>query len=207
MIPTSLKRAFVIGGLVAAAGCSHSQPSADLVLAPSASDVPLLAHFDRAIYSKSFDGQMDVILLGSNTRTGEVNDPSLVADSNVSQYVHIKVLYRPKNEARGGAFATTNSRIDWIVSGGQQTRITYGGAGWARVDFSDDTADITLRDTTITRQQIVGNMADPIGTAKLDGEFTATRDDATVKSYLQQLAELKTDTNLSQAATNTPTAP
>ena len=149
------------------------------------------ATFDRALFSQNKDGQIDLILL-SGEGDGEPGMPLReTRDGQVRQMVHLRVLWTPRNTIRLDSPSAGNAVINWHVVADANDRLSYKGACWAEVDIDDDEAEVDLRNAVMSISRSVGSVNDPLKRATLDGNFTATRADAVVQSYVTELAAIE----------------
>jgi len=181
----------LLAGISGLAGCSHDNAAAMLDVHRDHAGVDYTAKFDRALFTQSSAGQVDVILLQGSGRDPSIDRP-LSADEKggVQQVVHVKVLWNPTRTIRLDSPSASNAFIDWHVVAGEKNRVSYTGSCWAMTDIDGDEATIDLRNATVTLSSITGNMSDPLRRASLTGKIKAKRADALVESYVAQIDQL-----------------
>ena len=168
------------------AGCASSQ---SVEIKRDHSEQAFTATFDRAFYSQAVDGQLDVILIANGANDSAVDKPlATTSEKSVRQVVHLRVLWQKPRGYRIDNPSANNATITWHVVAGPNDRLTYTGAGWARVSIDDGEADLDIRNATLTIARVVGQIEDPLKRATFAGEVTAKRSDAAVRSYLDEIA-------------------
>jgi hypothetical protein len=170
-----------------ALGCAASGPSLEVTREGGEAYV---ANFDRAIFSRSADGQLDLILLAHGAGGEATVDRPLQTrtDRAIEQIVHVRVLWQHTRNVRLDNPSASNAMIEWHIRASPEDRVTYSGACWASIDVEGDEAEVELRRATVTISHVNGKLHDPLKRAMLEGEFVAMRSDATVQSYLEELA-------------------
>jgi uncharacterized protein YcfL len=190
-------------------GCSASQPS--LLVQRAESDQSYNATFDRAYFAQAADGQVDVVLLSDGQGPSpEVDRPLKTSgDQTVRQVVHLRVLWSNPRGIRLDNPSASNAMVDWHIIASPRDRLTYTGSAWAKVSVDGDEATMDIRNATVVIRNVIGNCDDPLKRANLSGEVIAKRADATVRSYLDELAQFdRTDASTAQATpTRSPSAP
>lgn len=176
---------------LALAGCANETPS--LSVRSEQTDAQYVAQFDRALFTQSSDGQVDLILLaGAPGADAQIGSPLQArAGQSVQQVVHLRVLWAPRKSIRIDSPSASNTTVHWHVIADRNDRLTYSGACWTRVKIDGDEAEVDLRNATISISSVNGNIADPLKRARLEGKFTARRSDSAVRSYLGELATLE----------------
>lgn len=171
-------------------GCASDRPA--LQVHRAYSNDRFTATFDRAYFSQSMDGQMDVILLSDGAGQASVDQPlPTQAEQSVRQVVHVRVLWQKPGGLRLDNPSATNAMIDWHVIASPHDRLTYSGSCWAYADVDGDQAELDIRNATLSIAQVEGAMDDPLKRASVSGQITLKRADATVKSYLTELSALR----------------
>lgn len=165
-------------------GCAADDGMAHLSVQKSASDDQFVASFDRALFTESPGGVTDLVLLSGE----QLPTSPDAAGRAVRQVVHVRVLWNPTRTIRLDSPSAGNAMVDWTISAGDTDRVTYTGSCWARVSVDGDEADVDLREATVSVRQVKGQMADPLQRAKLSGKFVAKRSDATVRTYVEEIA-------------------
>ncbi len=170
-------------------GCASTQQS--LNVHREYSEEQFTATFDRAFFSKATDGQLDVILITDGPGNAAINQPlAMTRGRSVRQVVHMRVLWQSPRDTRVDNPSANNAVITWHVVASANDRLTYTGAAWARVSVDEEEADLDIRRATIAISSMTGSIDDPLKRATIDGMITARRADATVRSYLDELASL-----------------
>lgn len=170
-------------------GCESSQQS--LSIRRDHSDQKFTASFDRAYFSQAIDGQLDVILLSDGAGDAAVDRPLTTRDDkSVRQVVHMRVLWQHPRGLKIDNPSSSNAMVKWHVVASPSDRLTYSGSCWTRVSIDDDEAEFDIRNASVAISQMVGQIDDPLKRASFAGDIIATRSDATVRSYLEELATL-----------------
>ena len=181
----------LLAGIASLTGCTSHPEAAELNVHREQSGVAYTATFDRAVFTQSALGTVDLILLQNSAADPSVDHP-LAGDGNggVQQVVHVKVLWQPTRTIRLDSPSASNAFVDWHVLAGESNRVSYAGSCWAKVKIDGEKATVDLRNASVSISQIVGEMHDPLHRASLDGTITASRADALVESYLSDLDRL-----------------
>ena len=183
-------------GTMLLGGCASDDGTARLNVHRSQSDEQYVASFDRAVFSETKNGQVDLILLSGGAGVAQGSQPVLASadqsggDSGVKEIIHLRVLWEPTRTIHLDSPSASNTSVDWHIIADANDRISYTGYCWAMVNIDGDEAKIDLRNATVSVSQVLGNMQDPLKRAQLSGKFIATRSDAMVRSYLMQLAAI-----------------
>lgn len=187
--------AIPLAGLLLSAlslGCMGTRPAAKVSLT-SNGDATVKAmnmSFAKAYFSRQEGGDYDIVLVdqtAAGARPADRGDGMESVDvAPLTQVLHVKVLYRPKRNSRGGNPVATNASIDWTVMSGDgaEGRINYTGVGFANVYGSDEQIRVQLRDFKMTEASKFGDIADPIGPAELQADFKARLDVQSVRGFL-----------------------
>lgn len=166
-------------------GCASDDGLTHLTVQKTASDEQFTTTFERALFTESGNGAVDLVLL-----SGEANpaiEGAVAGGQGVRQVVHVRVLWAPTRTIRVDSPSSGNAMIDWQISASDKDRIAYTGNCWARVNVDGDEAEVDLREATINVSHVTGNMNDPLTRAKLNGKFVAKRSDAVVRAYVEEL--------------------
>ncbi len=196
----------VIPSLLAlmAVGCESSSKQA-LHIHRDHSDQKFTANFDRVYFSQAIDGQLDVILLADGAGDASVDRPLTTKDDqSVRQVVHMRVLWQHPRGLRIDNPSASNGMINWHVVASPSDRLTYSGSCWVRVSVDGDEAELDIRNANVAIRQMVGHIDDPLKRATIAGEVIARRSDATVRSYLEELATLARRDEATAAREETP---
>lgn len=178
---------FVFLLFLGVAGCSSSAQTVQL--RRDHSDQIFLARFDRAFYTETPDGQLEVILVSDGHSESAINKPlSTASDQSVRQIVHMKVLWKKPRGYRIDNPAATNSTLTWYVIAGPDDRLIYTGSAWTRVNRDQDSVELDVRNATLTIHRIVGQIEDPLKRATFEGTLVARRSETAVRSFLEELA-------------------
>jgi hypothetical protein len=203
-----LKSLLSLSALMLLTGCAASGP--ELAITRDAGG-EYVAHFDRACFSQTTDGQLDLLLIahgaGSNAA---VNRPLETTNRKaIEQIVHVRVLWQHPRDVKLDNPSASNAMIQWHVIGSPQDRIVYSGSCWTRIAVDGDTAKVELREASVSISKVVGDMHDPLKRATLEGKLVAQRSDATVQSYLEELASMDHSNSTAQFGppTRSPVAP
>jgi hypothetical protein len=151
--------------------------------------------FNQAYISSSHDGEYDVILIQepqASKTSPRANKPlQPVSSAGLRQIVHIHVFW----QAQGGSVArdgvVTNAAIDWYVIGhGISDRpevLHYEWAGYVMLDEGRKTTAVDIRDGSMKKTEISGDLKDPIGPAHLYGAVKAQRNSQLVRDTIFDL--------------------
>ncbi|MGN6504598.1 MAG: hypothetical protein ACTHM6_03445 [Tepidisphaeraceae bacterium] len=189
-------------GTLLVGGCASDDGVAQLNVHGAQSDDQYVDTFDRALFTQTRDGQVDLLLL-SGGDSFQQNQPLISSDTRainpgVRQVVHLRVLWEPTRTIHLDSPSASNAFVDWHVIAGPNDRVTYNGSCWAMVKIDGNEASIDLRNASVSVSQVLGDAKDPLKRANLSGKFTATRSDAVVRSYLSELASLDHTTATAQ---------
>jgi hypothetical protein len=148
--------------------------------------------FKQAYYSRTADGQYDVVLLanGITPRPTKSSGPIASAPGGpLDQTVQVRVLWKPLRGAKPDAPSATNSVIDWYVqtTDSGADRLHYRGAGLVSVSEGKNTAKFNIRNAQVALREGAGRLHDPLGASSLNGSFQAIRNDDIVASTIAQL--------------------
>lgn len=119
-------------------------------------------------------------------------DLSPVAETPVRQVVHIKMHWRPSRGAMPDNPAAANATVRWVLFGSSepgsvQDMLEYQGTAFVRPVFGDDGYMLKIREGTLRRSALSGDMLDPLGSAKVEGDIALPDDPATVAGVLRDL--------------------
>ena len=175
----------------ALAGCTAASPT--LLVQRAETGASYDAKFDRAYFSQSADGQIDVVLLSDGQGASPAVDRPLETSDRqtVRQVVHLRVLWSNPRGIRLDNPSASNATIDWHVIVSPKDRVSYTGAAWAKADIDGDVAELDIRNATVSISQLSGHTDDPLKRASLSGTFTARRAEATVQSYIDEIARFE----------------
>jgi hypothetical protein len=184
----------ILLALCAVAGCS-TRPK---LTVNTLEQKKTFAHSFTQVYAtRSPDGDYDVVLLDNPIDdakagpAGEALKPQAVRP--LRHLVHIHVMWTPMIGAKGDSAAATNAAINWYVwgdaTGTQADMMQYGGTGFVKIYAGDTDADFSISNAVLKLKTQRGKMTDPIGTASLDGKFTAPLNDQRVKELLAELGQ------------------
>jgi hypothetical protein len=172
--------------------------------------------FDQAWITASHDGEYDVILIQDAATNAPKKDglsslwppqlPGLTKKndnkplqpleaSTLRQIVHIHVFW----QAAGGSVAkdgvVTNAAIDWYVLNHESTDhpelLHYQGAGYVVLDEGKKSTSVDIRDGSMRKNAVRGDLKDPVGPAQLKGTVKAQRNSQLVRDTI---ADLKAQT-------------
>src|SRR2546421_4401862 len=151
--------------------------------------------FNQAYISSSHDGEYDVILIQepqASKTSPRANKPlQPVPSAGLRQIVHIHVFW----QAGGGSVAkdgvVTNAAIDWYVISHEASDrpqvLHYEGAGYVMLDEGRKTTSVEIRDGTMKKTEIRGDLRDPLGPAHLTGVVKAQRNSQFVRETIIDL--------------------
>jgi hypothetical protein len=159
---------FVVGFFLVA-GCSSGPAS--LTLRPTDQKIAYAKTFDRA-YAGRIDGS-DAYVLLSDARGAD----------QLRQVVYIKLLWRPMTGTRECIAA--NAAIDWyVINDANDDLLLYQGCGNVAINPGDDETKVTIRSGELEKSLTKGNLADPLGSARVNGTFVAQANDAKLRELL-----------------------
>jgi hypothetical protein len=102
------------------------------------------------------------------------------------QVVHVKVLWRPMDGTDRNI--GSNAAVGWYVlsstAGGSSDLLEYAGSAFVRVTPKDDVMKVSIRGGDIRPRSVRGALTDPIGPARIEGNFIAVTDPARVHEVL-----------------------
>jgi hypothetical protein len=151
--------------------------------------------FNQAYITSSHDGEYDVILIQdpqANRPVAKTNKPlQPMTAAQLRQIVHIHVFW----QAGGGSVAkdgvVTNAAIDWYVISHEASDrpqvLHYEGAGYVMLDEGRKTTSVEIRDGTMKKTEIRGDLRDPLGPAHLTGVVKAQRNSQLVRDTITDL--------------------
>lgn len=199
--------------LVALTGCSASKGK--VTLKGEENRTLYAQSFDQAYITASHDGEYDVILIEDPAtkpapkpgfKVWPLQWPGLtkkdaskplqpMTASTLRQVVHIHVFW----QAGGGSVAkdgvVTNSAIDWYVLNNEATDhpeiLHYQGAGYVVLDEGRKTTSVEIRDGSMRKNAVRGDLKDPMGPSQLKGTVKAQRNSQLVRDTI---ADLKVQT-------------
>ena len=155
--------------------------------------------FTQVYATRSDDGDYDIVLVDNPIDDAKTSPPGEPLKAQtvrpLRHLVHIHVMWAPMIGARGDHAAATNAAINWYVWGDatatQADMMHYGGTGFVKVYAGDTDADFSISNAVLKLKSSRGTMTDPVGTANVEGKFTAPLNAGRVKELL---AELGTET-------------
>lgn len=194
-----IRKLSVILFLTVACGCAD-QRGGTLQLA---GERTLESRFAQAYLSNSKVGSYEVVLVDDAsdwnfhqpraTKKMQTLDP--VALAPVRQAMHLHLHWRPplgtlKNPA------AINATVVWYVFGADGTNdlLVYEGAAFVVVEGGGGERLVQIRDGEVKLKSRRGEIVDPVGSARITGDFHAKVNDARVQ---QLLAEIGTQGALS----------
>jgi hypothetical protein len=151
--------------------------------------------FNQAYISSSHDGEYDVLLIQdpvpSKTASRGTKPLQPVGAAALRQIVHIHVFW----QAQGGSVAkdgvVTNAAIDWYVIAHEASDrpevLHYEGAGYVLLDEGRKGTSVEIRDGTMKKTDVRGDLKDPLGPSHLYGTVKAQRNSTFVRSTLSDL--------------------
>ncbi|HEX8339319.1 MAG TPA: hypothetical protein VF624_00270 [Tepidisphaeraceae bacterium] len=190
------------------AGCSASTgPS--LMVQKAESDTAYSAQFDRAYFTQTANGQVDVVLLSDGQGPSpEVDRPLQTStDKTVRQIVHLRVLWANPRGIRLDNPSASNAMLTWHVLASATDRVAYTGSAWTKVSVDGNEATLDIRNASVAVHKIVGGCDDPLKRASLSGEIVARRADATVRSYLNEISNLEKTESTALLPSRAPVTP
>ena len=176
-----------------AVGCnSHS---AQLLVQSEAKKATYAQTFSQAVAERTEDGTFQFVLVADDARVregqpsrkqspGKRLDPSQAMP--LHQVVYVKVLWRPMNCTDRNV--GSNAALDWYVlsdtAGGTRDLLEYQGSAFVMVSPKDDVTKVSIRAGSIKPRWVRGGLTDPIGAARIEGNFTAVNDPARLHELL-----------------------
>lgn len=151
--------------------------------------------FTQAYATRGADGDVDIVLLDNpidDLKPAPAGKPLQRQEVRPLRHlVHIHVMWAPMIGAKGDNPSATNAAINWYVWGDavgqQEDMIHYAGTAFVKVYAGRDDADFVISNALVKLKDSRGSMTDPVGTASVEGKFTAPINDARVKQLLAQL--------------------
>jgi len=188
-------------------GCSASKGS--VTLSTDHTHRIYAQAFDQAYIGSSHDGEYDVVMIQepqtqqkakSAWNWRDVLKPSTNASkplqpvtsaAAVRQVVHLHVFW----QASGGSVArdgvVTNAAIDWYVIAHEASDrpqiLHYEGAGYVLLDEGNKTTSVEIRDGSMKKTDLRGDLIDPLGPSRLAGTIKAQRNSPLVRSTLSDI--------------------
>jgi hypothetical protein len=151
--------------------------------------------FNQAYISNSREGEYDVLLI-QDPQTSKAesrgNKPlQPMAAAALRQMVHIHVFW----QAQGGSVAkdgvVTNAAIDWYVIAHEASDrpqiLHYEGAGYVLLDEGKKTTSVEIRDGSMKKTDLRGDLIDPLGPSRLAGTVKAQRNGPLVRATLSDI--------------------
>lgn len=182
----------LVVSLLVLVGCK-SKPTATIEVTSSETGRILNQQFSQAYFTRTEAGDCDLVLIEQANpeirrdmkprgAIGTVDAPPL------THVMHIRVLWRPKLAVRPDSPTATNSTVRWaVIADDGSGRIDYEGAGFVKVDSGTDRASVMLRIVSLKPTSKSGNLADPMGNAKIEADFKAKNDPRMVRHALELL--------------------
>ncbi|HEY7090704.1 MAG TPA: hypothetical protein VH518_21590 [Tepidisphaeraceae bacterium] len=203
----AVKRALAIlacCALFSLLGCGSSGP-AKLTIKPAEAGQGHEEGFARSYFTRTNDGQYDILLLEDGIKPIRSNSsgPLLASPATpVSQAVYVRVLWKPLRGAKPDTPSATNSVIDWYVrsSDAEDERRHYRGAGFVTIYDDGETARFIIRNARVDRFDGSGQQQDSIGASTLTGDFVAVHNDGMVNSTIESLRREASKNQPSQAS-------
>jgi hypothetical protein len=179
-------------------GCVTGRPiSSTINFHALESDRTYSQTFSRAYVSEVEGGEYDAVLVANDdvatgARKSSVTGPIMTSDATPLRHVlHIRVLWRPQRGTRADTPTATNAVVNWYVrrsdSETSSDRLHYQGAGFVMVYPESKGVSFSIRNLTLSLRHRAGNLPDPIGRAKLEGNFYALRNEQAVQSILDSV--------------------
>lgn len=151
--------------------------------------------FDNAYY-RSRDGEYDVILVDA---TGEATAADRatargplkpVALAPLRQVMHLRLRWRAKSMTTANP-ASVNTAITWCVLGpdGSRESLVYEGEGLVTLKDEGSAKIVIIRELSLHPVALRGDLADPVGSAVLTGEFVAQRNPTRVAETVLELRQ------------------
>jgi hypothetical protein len=177
-------------------GCASNAPPKPAVLSleSTASGRTFAQTFPHAYFSQADDGDREIILINdgfvaAKPTSGGPLQP--VAALPLQQIMHLKILWNPLPDTRTDAPSTTNAVIDWTITsarpGETGDSLHYRGAGFVQIYGGYQRLTLTIRNATIEPTGHTGALVDPLGACRLNGTFTAMRNDGLVEATVADL--------------------
>lgn len=189
----ALRLSLALVALCMMVGCSASK--GNVTLHGDQSRTVYAQAFNQAYISNSRDGEYDVLLI-QDPQTSKAesrgNKPlQPVAAAALRQMVHVHVFW----QAEGGSVAkdgvVTNAAIDWYVIAHEASDhpeiLHYEGAGYVLLDEGKKVTSVEIRDGTMKKTDLRGDLQDPLGPSRLTGTVKAQRNSTLVRSTLGDL--------------------
>jgi len=174
-------------------GCSHR--GGNVVLTPLDHGKPIETRFAQAFVTQPGPGEYDVVLVDSaagweshHQKGSKPLQQAVIAP--VSQMMRIHLYWRPMIGTTKNP-AAINASIDWYVlgSGTSGDLIVYEGAGHVVVEGDEQVRRVRIRDGTVTRKLVRGEMKDSMGPARITGSVKAVYNDGRVKDTIAQMQQ------------------
>lgn len=150
------------------------------------------ARFDAAYFRITEGGQTDVVLISGDRGMGVAGE-TLASEQAlaVTQVLHFRVLWRARSAATSDSPYASNAAIEWSVFGASGDVLRYQGSASVTSRGAGAEMTFSVYNASVVKAALLGAMTDPIGTAHIEGTFTAARDDALVESYLARLGDAR----------------
>jgi hypothetical protein len=154
--------------------------------------------FTQAVADHSEDGTFHFVLVADDVRPPEQNlgksknqasptqrlDPARATP--LHQVVYLKVLWRPMGGTDHSIGA--NAALDWYVlndsAAGNGDLLEYSGSAFVTVNPKDDVTKVSIHGGTIKPRSVRGGLTDPIGPARIEGNFVAINDPQRLRKVL-----------------------
>jgi hypothetical protein len=189
--------AFLFAIPAAIVGCGPLPPT--LTFQSTQSDQRFVQVYDRACFSRSDNGEWEIVLVSDGLTPGAVGrkgDLHPSGGSSMSQIVHIRILWRPLRGSKPDTPSATNAVIDWYMlasdSPGHDDRLHYRGVGFVVVNASDESATIEVRKADMELADQSGRLKDPLGKSTLTAEFQASHNDGVVDATTERIRQFST---------------
>jgi hypothetical protein len=177
--PTRSRHAGLIAaGLIAslfAAGCARASRGAGELRARSLDADPaviLPVKYVSAVYAHGSSSETSFLL------SDQPVSALLEGTADEAAIVHVALLWEPKPGKTPLGETALNASIRYVILSGGEAGV-YGGAGFVMPSGrpGDKKVSLTVRNATLKLLDSTPGFADLLGTAQLEGKFTAQRDD------------------------------
>lgn len=194
--------ALLLAGI--ATGCGPKYPT--LTFESRDRNAELRQPFALTAIARDAAGDWDVVLVSQGLERVRGSKPGRdlkpAKEAPVRQVVHLKLHWRPQRGAEPENPAAANATARWLVfgtptppsaaaaEGAADTYpdvIEYQGTAFVRPIPDGEGYTLVMREGTLHRTLLKGDMVDTLGDVRLDGKFWAREDAVTVANVLSEL--------------------
>ena len=164
-------RLFLLALPLAMASVGCAGPSTNLKVTSLQDHKTYQQRFSEGYAGRNEHGDFDVVV-SKKVASQEGSKPA------VQQVMHVRVLWKPMRGTKLDNPTATNAAIDWYVfdlseKPGAQGLVAYTGAGFVTIKKENGVATLLIRNATLRPTTREGELADPIGPARVEGTIVA----------------------------------